>query len=131
MMFRRMRYGALASAGLGDGNPRAGIVTIPDVTNRGSVYAAIDESGCVTKRTLHRKVWADAVCIVALIATTAGTGPGSHLVNVGSLSQHLYEFAVELCRLACTMPGGYEDPLIHLSERMIRMAREQAADLQS
>jgi hypothetical protein len=26
------------------------------------------------------------------------------------------------------MPGGHEDPLIHLSERMVRCAREQAAE---
>jgi hypothetical protein len=45
-----------------------------------------------------------------------------------SLSQHLYDFAVELRRLAYTMPGGYEDPLIYLSERMIRCAREQAVE---
>jgi hypothetical protein len=30
--------------------------------------------------------------------------------------------------LAYTMPGGHEDPLIHLSERMVRCAREQAAE---
>ena len=40
-----------------------------------------------------------------------------------SLSQDLYEFAVELRQLAYTMPGGHEDPLVHLSERMIRCAR--------
>jgi hypothetical protein len=47
-------------------------------------------------------------------------------MTVVSLSQHLYEFAVELRRLAYTMPGGHEDPLIHLSERMVRCAMEQA-----
>jgi hypothetical protein len=47
---------------------------------------------------------------------------------VASLSQHLYEFAVELRRLTYTMPGGHEDPLIHLSERMVRCVREQAAE---
>lgn len=41
-----------------------------------------------------------------------------------SLSQSLYEFAIELRRLAYTMPGGYENPLIHLSERMLRRATE-------
>ena len=46
------------------------------------------------------------------------------LMAVASLSQDLYEFAVELRRLAYTMPGGHEDPLIHLSERMVRCARE-------
>jgi hypothetical protein len=41
-----------------------------------------------------------------------------------SLSQDLYEFAVELRKLAYTMPAGYENPLIHLSERMLHRARE-------
>ena len=45
-----------------------------------------------------------------------------------SLNQDLYEFAVELRQLAYTMPAGHEDPLIHLSERMLRCAREQAAE---
>jgi hypothetical protein len=49
-------------------------------------------------------------------------------MTVASLSQHLYEFAVELRRLAYTMPSGHEDPLIHLSERMVRRAREQVAE---
>jgi hypothetical protein len=48
-------------------------------------------------------------------------------MTVASLSRHLHEFAVELRRLAYTMPGGHEDPLIQLSERMLRCAREQAA----
>ena len=50
------------------------------------------------------------------------------MTTVASLSQHLHEFAVELRRLASTMPGGHEDPLLHLSERMVRCAREQAAE---
>ena len=49
-------------------------------------------------------------------------------MTVASLTQHLYEFAVELRRLAYTMPGGHEDPLIHLSECMVRCAREQATE---
>jgi hypothetical protein len=49
-------------------------------------------------------------------------------MTVASLSQHLYEFAVELRRLAYTMPGGHEDPLIQLSERMVRCARARADD---
>jgi hypothetical protein len=49
-------------------------------------------------------------------------------MNVASLTQDLYEFAVELRQLAYTMPGGHEDPLVQLSERMIRCAREQAAE---
>ena len=55
-------------------------------------------------------------------------GSRSHLMNVASLSQDLYEFVVELRRLAYTMPGGHEDSLVHLSERMVRCAREQAAE---
>jgi hypothetical protein len=51
-------------------------------------------------------------------------------MTVASMSQHLYEFAVELRRLAYTMPGGHEDPLIHLSERMVRCARKQVAESQ-
>ena len=43
-------------------------------------------------------------------------------MSVASLSQDLHEFAVELRKLAYTMPGGHEDPLIHLSERMVRCA---------
>jgi hypothetical protein len=49
-------------------------------------------------------------------------------MNVASLNQALYDFAVELGQLAYTMPGGHEDPLVHLSERMIRCASEQAAE---
>jgi hypothetical protein len=48
-------------------------------------------------------------------------------MNVVSLRQDLYEFAVELRQLAFAMPGGHEDPLVHLSERMVRRASEQAA----
>ena len=47
-------------------------------------------------------------------------------MSVTSLSQDLYGFAIELRKLAYTMPGGQEDPLIRLSERMVRDAREQA-----
>ena len=47
-----------------------------------------------------------------------------------SLSQHLHEFAVELRRLAYTLPGGHKNPLIHLSERMVRCAREHVAEQQ-
>jgi hypothetical protein len=57
------------------------------------------------------------------MSTTRGI---SRLMTVASLSQHLYEFAIELRRLAYTMPGGHEDPLIHLSERMVGCASEQA-----
>lgn len=50
-------------------------------------------------------------------------------MSVESMScwQDLRRFAVELRKLAYTMPGGTEDPLIRLSERMDRHAREQAA----
>jgi hypothetical protein len=51
-------------------------------------------------------------------------GESSHLMEDAPLSQDLYEFAVELRRLAYTMPAGYENPLIHLSERMLRRASE-------
>ena len=51
-------------------------------------------------------------------------------MNVVSLRQDLYEFAVELRQLAFAMPGGHEDPLVHLSERTVRCAREQAAEQQ-
>ena len=44
------------------------------------------------------------------------------------MSRDLYEFAVELRQLAYTMPAGCEDSLIHLSERMLRCARDQAAE---
>lgn len=43
-----------------------------------------------------------------------------------SLNEDLYGFAIELRKLAYTMPGGREDPLIRLSERMVRRAQEQA-----
>jgi len=49
-------------------------------------------------------------------------------MNDGSLSQDLYGFARELRQLAYTMPGGQEDPLIRLSERMVRHARQGGAD---
>ena len=51
-------------------------------------------------------------------------------MDVAPLRQDLQEFAVELRRLAYTMPGGHEDPLVHLSERTVRCAREQAAEQQ-
>jgi hypothetical protein len=42
-----------------------------------------------------------------------------------SLSRDLYGFAIELRQLAYTMPGGHEDKLVRLSERMIRYAQEE------
>lgn len=50
------------------------------------------------------------------------------MMNIASLKQNLYEFAVELRQLAYTMPGGHEDPLVHLSERMIDCAKQVVAD---
>ena len=47
-------------------------------------------------------------------------------MNDASLSRDLYGFAIELRRLAYTMPSGHEDPLVRLSERMIHHAREAA-----
>ncbi|WP_199203220.1 hypothetical protein [Mycobacterium sp. shizuoka-1] len=41
-----------------------------------------------------------------------------------SYRQDLGEFAVELRKLAYTMPAGHEDRLIHLSERMASRARQ-------
>lgn len=50
-------------------------------------------------------------------------------MSVASLSHDLYGFAIELRQLAYTMPGGQEDPLIRLSERMARHAQNQAAEV--
>jgi hypothetical protein len=47
-------------------------------------------------------------------------------MNDPSLSRDLCGFATELRQLAYTMPGGHEDPLVRLSERMIHCAREAA-----
>ncbi len=49
-------------------------------------------------------------------------------MSAASPSQNLHEFAVELRRLAYTMPGGHEDPLIHLSERMHGYATQLGAE---
>ena len=51
-------------------------------------------------------------------------------MSVASQSQELYGFAIELRKLAYTMPGGHEDPLVRLSERMVRCAREGSAEQQ-
>ncbi len=42
-------------------------------------------------------------------------------------SDDVYGFAIELRKLAYAMPGGHEDPLIRLSERMARYAQHQAS----
>ena len=47
-------------------------------------------------------------------------------MNDASLNRDLYGFAIELRQLAYTMPGGHEDPLVRLSERMISHAQEEA-----
>jgi hypothetical protein len=52
-------------------------------------------------------------------------------MDVVSLNQDLHGFAIELRKLAYTMPGGMEDPLIQLSERMVRYAQQQRAENQS
>ena len=46
-----------------------------------------------------------------------------------TLSQDLYRFGIELCQLAYTMPAGAEDPLIRLSERMVRQAQQEGPPL--
>ena len=54
-------------------------------------------------------------------------------MTVESVQQDLWGLAakVELRKLAYTMPGGHEDPLIRLSERMVRYARQQSAEGES
>jgi hypothetical protein len=42
----------------------------------------------------------------------------------------MHGFATELRQLAYTMPGGHEDPLVRLSERMIRWAQKEATEPQ-
>ncbi len=41
-----------------------------------------------------------------------------------SFHQDLHGFAIELRKLAYTMPAGHEDRLIHLSERMAARSRQ-------
>ncbi|AFM18752.1 hypothetical protein Mycch_4029 [Mycolicibacterium chubuense NBB4] len=48
-------------------------------------------------------------------------------MNPTSLEEDLHEFAIELRKLAYTMPGGCEDPLIRLSERMAQVAEHASA----
>ena len=45
-------------------------------------------------------------------------------MNESIFRQDLGEFAVELRKLAYTMPAGHEDRLLHLSERMVGRARQ-------
>lgn len=42
----------------------------------------------------------------------------------GSYMQDLHGFAIELRKLAYTMPAGHEDRLIHLSDRMVAHSRQ-------
>ena len=49
---------------------------------------------------------------------------GRFQMSRNSSSQELQGFAVELRRLAYTMPAGHEDRLIHLSERMAARSRQ-------
>jgi hypothetical protein len=46
-------------------------------------------------------------------------------MNVASMSQDVCGFAVELGKLVYTMPGGHEDPLTQLSERMVRYVQRR------
>ena len=77
-------------------------------------------------RTINDEVWRNFAPDIFQSLPIDGGSESSHM-TVASLSRHLHEFAVELRRLAYTMPAGHEDPLIQLSERMLRCAREQAA----
>jgi hypothetical protein len=52
-------------------------------------------------------------------------------MTVASLSEDLYGFAIELRKLAYTMPGGHEDSLVRLSERMASHARHHASEEES
>ena len=45
-----------------------------------------------------------------------------------SFRQELQGFAVELRKLAYTMPAGHEDRLIHLSERMVQRAVQAGSE---
>ena len=38
--------------------------------------------------------------------------------------RQLHGFAIELRKLAYTMPAGHEDRLIHLSDQMVRSAQQ-------
>ena len=45
-------------------------------------------------------------------------------MSESTFRQELQSFALELRKLAYTMPAGHEDRLIHLSERMAGRARQ-------
>lgn len=69
-----------------------------------------------------------AIATAGAVPISPSTGVGSRLMNVAALSRDLYGFAIELRQLAYTMPGGTEDPLIRLSERMVRCASDESAE---
>ncbi len=50
---------------------------------------------------------------------------GERLMSDTSLLSDLDRFALELRRLAYTMPAGHEDRLVHLSERMAERAHRR------
>jgi hypothetical protein len=77
-------------------------------------------------RKVLREAAASPLCSGHSISTPQDGG--SRFMTVASLSQDLYRFAIELRQLAYTMPAGQEDPLIHLSERMVHHAQHEAAE---
>ena len=117
---------------------------MPVVSKRLSVYAPIDESGHVTSTNITKAEVSGGHVVpsnfrrrshghrrhrLGVPGPSAFNGTcSSRLMTVASLSQDLYEFAVELRRLAYTMPSGHEDRLIQLSNRMVRCASQQAAE---
>ena len=48
-------------------------------------------------------------------------------MNDVAFRQDLHGFAIELRKLAYTMPAGHEDRLIHLSDQMAKCARQPVA----
>ncbi len=50
-------------------------------------------------------------------------GENSFRQEDAAFDQGLYGFAIELRRLAYTMPAGHEDRLIHLADRMAAQSR--------
>ena len=52
-------------------------------------------------------------------------------MNPTSREEDLQDFAIELRKLAYTMPGGCEDPLIRLSERMAQVAEHHGFETDS
>ncbi|HNM96245.1 MAG TPA: hypothetical protein PKM47_20025, partial [Mycobacterium sp.] len=60
----------------------------------------------------------------AAVRTAHHSMTGERLMSDSSYRQELQAFAVELRKLAYTMPAGHEDRLLHLSERMVGRARQ-------